>query len=446
MIAMTRTKWPALLLSVPAAIIIFIVITAFDRRHSINKTTATTISCSKVIVKKACVFKTFMGLESFDTAAVKIDRALIETSLAKGLSWLMKAQQTNGGWGAGSHDRQHITDPHAVPADPASTALVAMSLLRTGENPFQGKYATQLKKSVNYLLLAAEQSSEKTVNITSLTNTQPQIKLGQNIDVILAAQFFSNWLHRAGKNQPELKSRVEAALQKCVRKIQLGQDKDGGWKEGGWAPVLQSALANNALESAKGMGATVDDKVLQRSRDYQKDNYDVKTNSAVTDRAAGVLLYSVSGSARASANEARTAKNKIAEAKKAGKLDSKAPVTEDNLVKAGMTRAEAQKYKTAYEVQVSAARKAQTSEVESGFGSNGGEEFLSYLMTGESLIIGSDNEWKKWYDKMSGRLVQIQNEDGSWNGHHCITSPVVCTATCLLILSIDKDIDFLQLH
>lgn len=48
---------------------------------------------------------------------------------------------------------------------------------------------------------------------------------------------------------------------------------------------------------------------------------------------------------------------------------------------------------------------------------------------------------------MSGRLVQIQNEDGSWNGHHCITSPVVCTATCLLILSIDKDIDFLvQLH
>ena len=75
-----------------------------------------------------------------------------------------------------------------------------------------------------------------------------------------------------------------------------------------------------------------------------------------------------------------------------------------------------------------------------GFGSNGGEEFLSYLMTGESLIIGGGNEWKTWYEKMSGRLVQIQNNDGSWNGHHCITSPVFCTATCLLILSVQNDL------
>jgi hypothetical protein len=64
-------------------------------------------------------------------------------------------------------------------------------------------------------------------------------------------------------------------------------------------------------------------------------------------------------------------------------------------------------------------------------------------MTGESLVIGGNNDWKSWYEKMSGRLVQIQNTDGSWNGHHCITSPVFCTATCLLILSIDKDIEFL---
>ena len=135
------------------------------------------------------------------------------------------------------------------------------------------------------------------------------------------------------------------------------------------------------------------------------------------------------------------------EAKKTGKLDPRAPVTVDNLVKAGLTRAEAQKYNTAYEIQVTAGVRAQESDVEAGFGSNGGEEFLSYLMTGESLIIGNDNEWKKWYDKMSGRLVQIQNNEGSWNGHHCITGPVVCTATCLLILSIDKDIDFLvKLH
>jgi hypothetical protein len=31
-------------------------------------------------------------------------------------------------------------------------------------------------------------------------------------------------------------------------RIQRTQDKDVNWKDGGWAPVLQSALANNALE------------------------------------------------------------------------------------------------------------------------------------------------------------------------------------------------------
>jgi hypothetical protein len=440
---MTRTTRPALLLSIPAAILTFIIIGAFTHHNGINKTVHTPISCSNESVKNACVFKTFLGLERFDTALVKIDSKMIEGSAAKGLSWLLKAQQPGGGWGAGSHAHQEIRDPLAVPADPASTALVAMALLRTGEDPFNGKYADPLKRALNYLLLAAEQSSDKTVNITTLTNTQPQTKLGQNIDVILTAQFFGNLLQRIGKTNPAIKSRVEKAMQKCVNKIQKGQDTDGGWKDGGWAPVLQSALANNTLEITAGVGAFVDTAVLERSRRYQKSNYDVKTNSAVTGKAAGVLLYAVSGSARASANEARQAKDKIEEAKKAGRLDKHATVTEDNLVKAGYTRGEAQKYTTAYEVQVAAAKKAQTSEVESGFGSNGGEEFLSYLMTGESLIIGNDSEWKKWYDKMSGRLVQIQNTDGSWNGHHCITSPVVCTATCLLILSIDKDIDLL---
>jgi len=76
-----------------------------------------------------------------------------------------------------------------------------------------------------------------------------------------------------------------------------------------------------------------------------------------------------------------------------------------------------------------------------GFGSNGGEEFLSYLQTGEGMVIGKDNGWPQWYDNISGRKLKILNNDGSWNGHHCITSPVFCTAISLLILSINNDIE-----
>ena len=52
-------------------------------------------------------------------------------------------------------------------------------------------------------------------------------------------------------------------------------------------------------------------------------------------------------------------------------------------------------------------------------------------------------EWQQWYNGTSQRLIDIQNKNGSWHGHHCITSPVFCTATSLLILSVNNDIDAL---
>ena len=390
----------------------------------------------------ACVFRTLLGMQKFDATKVNYDPRALDKALETGISWLLKAQQTNGGWGAGTHANQNIRDPHAVPADPAATSLSAMALLRTDAKPFQGKYGDALKKAVNFLVNAVENSSPQSINITDLTNTQPQVKLGKNIDVILTAQFFTNALHHVGKDA-DLKKKMENALEKCVAKIQKGQSADGGWKDGGWAPVLQSALANNALENARDIGAKVDDKVLEKSRDYQKKNFDVKTNSAATGDGAGVMLYSISSSSRASAQEAKQAADKIEKAKKEGKLKPDAKVNEENLVVAGYSTVEAEKYATAYKINKASAQRAQENDVMSGFGSNGGEEFLSYLMTGESLIISGGDDWKKWYEKMNGRLTQIQNEDGSWSGHHCITSPVFCTATCLLVLSIDKDIDFL---
>jgi hypothetical protein len=118
-------------------------------------------------------------------------------------------------------------------------------------------------------------------------------------------------------------------------------------------------------------------------------------------------------------------------------MDSKA------LEGAGYTPAEAEKMNTAYQVFNAAKTQAQADNVISGFGNNGGEEFLSFLQTGESLVIAKDQGWKNWYGQTTKRLVDIQNQDGSWNGHHCITSPVFCTATSLLILSVNNDIEHL---
>ena len=109
---------------------------------------------------------------------------------------------------------------------------------------------------------------------------------------------------------------------------------------------------------------------------------------------------------------------------------------------AGVDVADAKQLVTAYSINKASVAQAQTEDVLRGFGNNGGEEFMSFLMTGESLMMQGGDEWKKWYDATTGKLVNIQNNDGSWNGHHCITSPVFCTATCLLILSIHNDMQF----
>ena len=391
-------------------------------------------------IPKGCVFRTLMGEETSDSSFRYKTPEKTSLSMTKGLNWIVTAQNQDGGWGAGSHSRQDVIDPHAVPSDPATTSMVAMALLRSGTTLKSGMYSQQLRRALNYLLNAVETSSASSLNITNQVGTQIQMKLGQNIDVILTSQFLSNILDYVN-HDAELNVRVKKDLNTCVTKIQRAQDSNGSTQGSGWAGVLQSSFASNALEAAEAQGASVDKKALEKSRQFQKNNYNPKTGSVNTDMGAGVMLYSVTGSARASAKEARKVEEEVAKAKREGRLDQNAPVTAENLSEIGFDKDDALKYSTAYQVYQSAKVRAQSDEVMDGFGSNGGEEFLSYLQTGESMIIGKDNSWKKWYDNISGRMLRIQNDDGSWSGHHCITSPVFCTATCLLILSVNNDVD-----
>ena len=437
-----KAKWllPTVVFAISA---ITILVSSFTDKDKPSRT-ATASCCRNPAPHHVCVMKTILGIDSSEDGKRISSFAttpMVDSAVMKGIEWLAKAQAADGGWGSGNHDAQHIRDPHEVKTDPASTSLVSMSLLRNDNTFEKGKYAEALRKGTSYLLKAVENCPDDQLQITNLANTQPQVKLGRNIDVILTAQFFTNLLRYEIKDE-QLKKRIEKALDKCIAKIQKTQSNNGAWTDGGWAPVLQSALANNALESAGDVGRKVDTTVLKRSRDYQQQNFNVDTRSAATSEAAGILLYSVSSTARASAKGAQRAEDKIKEAKKQGKLKNEARVSEENLQVAGLSLSESKNYMTAYRVNEAAKNEAMKDEVMSGFGNNGGEEFLSFLMTGESMLMQGGEGWKKWYDMMSGKLVNIQNRDGSWNGHHCITSPVFCTATCLLILSIHKDMQF----
>lgn len=389
-----------------------------------------------------CVFKTVYEGEGLDPAFVLATPENVVRAEQRGLDWLVKAQANNGGFGCGSHARQDIIDPHAVSTDPATTAMVGMAMMRMGNTLDKGPHAAQLKRVTEYLLSQVEGAPKGAVNITQLTGTQIQSKLGANIDVALTTQFLSNLVAKIGEEHGSY-LRAKRALNTCVSMIQRSQNADGSVQGDGWAGVLQSSFAASALESAKTVGADVNEEALDLARDYQKANFDANTGSVATERAAGITLYAVSGSTRNSAVQAREVSEVVAKAKKEGKVAANAQVDSKTLEDAGYSPAEAEKMNTAYQVYNAAKTQAQAENVISGFGNNGGEEFLSFLQTGESLVIAKDNSWKNWYGQTTKRLVDIQNQDGSWNGHHCITSPVFCTATSLLILSVNNDIEHL---
>ncbi len=405
-------------------------------------TASTKVCCMKPdeLRPKGCVFKTVFEGEGLDPNFTVKTPAQVVASQDKAYDWMIKAQNQDGGFAAGTHANQSVMDPHASPSDPATTAMVSMAMLRAGSTLVEGRFSEVLKRTTEFLLKAVEVAPDDALNVTSLTGTQIQAKLGQNIDVALTAQYLSNLMARMPCNDPK-QDRWLQALNKCTAKIQKAQTSNGSTAGSGWAGVLQSSFATNALESAQHVGAEVDEKALEKARDFQQGNFNATTGTVATDAAAGVTLYAVSGSTRSSAKQAREAQEWVAKAKKDGKVKEEAPVNVENLMDAGMNRDDAEKANTAYNVYEAAKVQAQSDAVIRGFGNNGGEEYLSFLQTGESLIINKDASWKNWYGSTTARLVEIQNQDGSWNGHHCITSPVFCTATSLLILSVNNDIE-----
>ncbi len=360
-----------------------------------------------------------------------------------GIAWLIKAQHPNGGWGAGSHANQQNRDPHKVQVDPATTSFVCTTLLRAGSTPVSGEHKDAVRRATEYLCGVIEKYDKPGPKITDITGTQIQAKLGPLVDTVMTTHYLARVLNDIPENDP-LRKRVDRCLDGCIAKLEEAQGKDGSWNlGGGWAPVLQSSVATSALEVAEAAGKKVDASKLEKARDYQKGNFDRKTGQINARAGAGVALYALSSSQRANAAQARAAGELIRKAKREGVLKADAPVTAENLRKLGVDESKAVQFAEANADVLAQNQQIGNEQILKGFGNNGGEEFLSYLQTSESLVIVGGKKWKEWNAKMNTRLAKVQSKDGSWSGHHCITSPVFCTAAVVQCVTTDRDADML---
>jgi hypothetical protein len=261
--------------------------------------------------------------------------------------------------------------------------------------------------------------------VTNLQGTQIQRKLGPYIDTFLTSKV----LAELDGAMPDAKAnaRVRQDLQKCVAKIEKAQLKDGSWNiAGGWAPILGTSMASQSLYIAQSKGAVNSPRAIARVDEYTKVTAAAPTSGVGAGSGGGMGGGVYGGVAAGSASA-------VVMAPAAGvPLYKKAQELEQ------LSRTEKDRTENAKAIKEITGQLSDTKFV-TGFGSIGGEEFFSYLNISESLQRTGGPEWKKWNAEMTAKLLKLQNEDGTWAGHHCITGRVAVTSAAILLLQADRE-------
>ena len=343
--------------------------------------------------------------------------APVSTAVDKGARWLALVQGADGGWGqdgGGASSARPKERLESSGNDVANTAVAALALLQAGR-----QYEPQVERALAFVLQRIEASPADGLAITDRQGTQIQRKLGPCIDTFLSSMLMSQMDGRA--STPALNARVRKALQKTVAKIEKHQQSDGSWNiAGGWAPVLGTSMASRSLFEAQKKGVAVDAAVLKRA-----ENYTVSALSAPPPPAAGVAAGRVSAGRLAVSSAA-------APAEAAG-----VPLYQSAQALEQLSRTAADRVQNARQISKIQGQLASAAFV-GGFGSMGGEEFFSYLNISDSMKRVGGDAWSKWHADITQKILGLQNSDGTWAGHHCITGRVAMTSAAILNLTVDR--------
>ena len=363
-------------------------------------------------------------------------------AVAKGLKWLVSVQGADGGWGQDGGETSYVRQGERLESrgnDVANTAVVAEALLHTGATATAGQYREPLQRAVSFILKQVEQSAAEGLAVTGQNGTQIQRKLGPYIDTFLTSKLLAELDGAMGDAQAN--ARVRRSLQKCVAKIEKNQLKDGSWNiAGGWAPILGTSLASQSLYLAQQKGAASAQMAMVSVEEYTKLTA-VPSAAAMpagsgggigAGRGGGVVGGVPGGvdAGRLMAGGSVTAG--VAAASAGVSLYKRAQELEQ------LSRTDKDRAKNAFQIKAITEQLSDARFV-TGFGSIGGEEFFSYLNISDSLRRTGGPEWQKWNADMKMKIVKMQNEDGTWAGHHCITGRVAVTSAAILILAADRE-------
>jgi hypothetical protein len=300
-----------------------------------------------------------------------------ERSVRRGTEWLMKTMNRDGSCGVDV----------GQPADIGCTATVGLSLMAQGNTPVEGPRSPELRKIRSYLLKQTETMPSD--DITNATNTQLQRKIGRHAHSFFAALFLSQVV---GEGEDPMPTR--RALKRVVDAVVGSQTTDGHWGNTSWAPTLGTVMGWVSLRAADFAGMKVSgapEKTAEHLVSTMKKNLAQKSGSwmhTLYKNATGIrVLYAMKRENEGIADKAFK--------------DVLQLVSKDN----------------------------------TAFSQAGGEEFLAFHLITETMLQKGGKDWATWYPVVRDKLISVQNGDGSWTGHHCITSRTFCTAAACLVLT-----------
>ena len=391
----------------------------------------------------------------------------LSDSAKKGLAYLISQQHETGGFGQGGGWRVNASGQSGRvegtdvkdPPDVGNTCIAALALIRAGNTPKDGPYAKQLAKAIDFIEQYVEASDKESLYVTPVRDTQLQSKIGKYIDTFLTALVLSELKGQMPDKKSE--ERLFAALNKTIGKIEANQQADGTFVGNvGWASVLSQGICSKALNRASQKGVVVKAETIQRDLDQTVAQLDpgktpvrataatagpisssratsVSSGGAASGKGdAGVALYSLSANAGRLQDTVNT--NKIQKKKAEAVLSS--PSADEKSKDAA--KQQLKEVADAEKANVQAVREVAANlgndRFLKGFGNNGGEEFLSYMNISETLFAQGGAAWEKWDRQACETIAKVQNEDGSWSGHHCITGRTFCTSTALLTMLADR--------
>jgi hypothetical protein len=292
----------------------------------------------------------------------------------KGVKWLLRTMNRDGGCGVDI----------GQPSDIGVTAIVGLALMSRGNTVREGQHSREVRKIQNYLL--KQVSRMRGNNITRQTGTQLQRKIGQQAHTFFAALFLSQVVGEDWSN-----TRARQGLAKLAKAISGSQGPDGSWGAGSWAPMLGTVMGWVSLRGAYSAGFKVGGSADKTANHLISQMGSVKNRGSwmhtLYKNATGVrVLYAMQRQDDAACKAALAAVLKL--------------VTSSN----------------------------------QAFNQAGGEEFLAFHLITETMLQTGGSQWKQWYPVVRDKLCGVQNADGSWTGHHCITSRTFCTAAAVLVL------------